>query len=123
MKKLILAFLFAVVIVSWSACTKIESSNLIGIWLSETETTAERTVTYTFDSNTMTISFDHHNDHPFQDVWNYSLANREITLTSIMETGTMPRKAVLFISKLDNTSMCLIPEDKENVEIKLKRLK
>lgn len=116
-KKIITAFIAISIVVCYISCSKIDSASLIGTWLSETETTTERTVKYTFDGSTMTITIADNNGTPFKDVYNYSLSKDKISIW-LTSPGGSSEKSVLSITKLTDTNMCWVNESGKEIQFK-----
>lgn len=119
MKKIVNLFITLSFVAGLISCSKIDSASLIGTWLSETETTTERTVKYTFDGSTMTITIADNNGTPFKDVYNYSLSKDKISIWQTIIGGSS-EKSVLSITKLTETSMCWVNDS--GTEIHFKRI-
>lgn len=116
-KKIITAFITISIVVCYISCSKIDSASLIGTWLSETETNTERTVKYTFDGSTMTITIADNNGTPFKDVYNYSLSKDKISIWQTSPGGSS-EKSVLSITKLTDTNMCWVNESGKEIQFK-----
>lgn len=117
MKKIVNLFITLSFVAGLISCSKIDSASLIGTWLSETETTTERTVKYTFDGSTMTITIADNNGTPFKDVYNYSLSKDKISIWQTIIGGSS-EKSVLSITKLTETSMCWVNESGKEIHFK-----
>lgn len=119
MKKIVNVLIALSFVVSLISCSKIDSASLIGTWLSETETTDETTVKYSFDDSTITVILDSHNGNPFHSDYCYSLSKDIITIWD-SSTGGPATKSALRITKLNETSMCWVNDS--GTEIHFKRI-
>lgn len=117
MKKIVNLFITLSFVAGLISCSKIDSASLIGTWLSETETTEDRSVKYSFDSSTMTIILDNNKGDQFKDVYNYSLSKDKISIWQTILGGSS-EKSVLSITKLTETSMCWVNESGKEIHFK-----
>lgn len=117
MKKIVNLFITLSFVAGLISCSKIDSASLIGTWLSETETTEDRSVKYSFDSSTMTIILDNNKGDQFKDVYNYTLSKDKISIWQTILGGSS-EKSVLSITKLTETSMCWVNESGKEIHFK-----